>query len=149
MKLDKIDKKILFELDKNCRISNTQLAKIVKRSRETITYRINKLEESGIIRNFITSINPHKLGFQLFKVFLQLENIPERREKFNQFLLNHKNLYWMGLCDGVWDIIFLMFTKDAQEFYKLKNEIFSEFKDIIIKKETGTLVDVFQYPKKF
>ena len=35
-KLDKINKRILYELDKNCRISDNQLAKIVKRSREAV-----------------------------------------------------------------------------------------------------------------
>lgn len=149
IKIDKIDRRILFELDKNCRITNSQLGKIVKRSRETVAYRINGFVKDGIIEQFITSINPHKLGFQLFKVYLQLENIPEERERLYNFLLNHKNLYWMGLCDGAWDLIFLMFTRDAKEFYDLKNSIFSDFKKLIVKKETGTLVDVYQYPKKF
>lgn len=148
-KIDKIDQRILYELDKNARISNSKLAKILRRSRETVTYRISRLVSRGIIERFITSINPHKLGFQLFKIFLQLENIPEERERFYQFLKNHKELYWMGICDGAWDIIFEFFSKDAKDFYDLKNLVFSDFRNLIVKKETGTLVDVYQYPKKF
>ena len=83
VKLDLTDRKILAELDKNCRISNSALAKKVNKSREAVKYRIQQLQKRGIIEKFITSINPNKLGFYMFKVYLKLENIPEEREKFS------------------------------------------------------------------
>lgn len=148
-KLDAIDRKILFELDKNARIPTSKLAKIVRKSREAVKYRIAQLEKKGIIEKYITSINPNKLGYEIYKIYLQLENIPEERERFYNYLKNNDRVYWMGICDGVWDCIFAIYAKDPAEFYEIKNTIVSEFKHLIIKKETGTLVDVHQYPKKF
>ena len=41
--IDNIDKRILFELDKNSRIPDVQLAKRVGKSKEAVRYRIKKL----------------------------------------------------------------------------------------------------------
>src|SRR3989338_4407749 len=95
--LDLTDKKILAELDKNCRTPNSIIAKKVHKSREAVKYRIAQLEKQGVIQQFITSINPNKLGFAMFKVYLKLENIPAERKKFFQELKMNKDVYWMGI----------------------------------------------------
>lgn len=149
IKLDKTDKKIIAELDKNCRISNTQLAKIVGKSRESVKYRINQLQKKGIIQRFVTSINPNKLGYYMFKVYLQLENIPEERERFFEMLKNNKDIYWFGISDGVFDCVFAILSKSIVGYFHQIHNIFSEFKDLIVRKVLGTMVDTHQYNKKF
>jgi len=47
--LDLKDRKILYELDLNCRQSNTQIGKKVGLSRKVVEYRIKKMEEEGVI----------------------------------------------------------------------------------------------------
>ena len=41
--LDLLDKKILYKLDLNARISVTKLAKELKKGKETINFRLNRL----------------------------------------------------------------------------------------------------------
>lgn len=147
--IDKIDKKLLFELDKNCRISDTQLAKKIGRSREATKYRIQQLIKKGIIEKFITSINHAKLGITYYKIFLQLENIPEEKEKLFYYITNHKKIPWHGICSGVWDYIIGVSAKSSMEFDDIKNEIFSKFKHLIIKKEIGVMIETKQYTKKY
>jgi len=149
LNLDKIDRKILFELDKNCRISDTQMAKRVGRSREAVKYRIKQLQEKGVIEKFITSINHAKLGITYYKIFLQLENIPEEREKFFKYISEHKSVPWYGICSGVWDFIIGISASSSLEFNDIKNDIFSKFKHLIIKKEIGIMVETKQYNKKY
>jgi len=149
IKLDLTDKKILAELDKNCRIPNSKLAKIVNKSRETVKYRIQQLEKNGIIQKYITSINPNKLGYYMFKVYLQLENIPRERERFYEFLKNQKIIYWMGVSDGAFDCVFAILSKSITVYYDQINNILSQFKGLIVKKVLGTMVDTRQYNKKF
>ena len=148
-KLDKIDQRILFELDKNCRISDNRIAKIVGRSRESVGYRIKRLQEKGILQGFITSINPSKYGYMFFKLYFQLANIPKERERFFEYMKKLPGLYWLGVNDGVWDTHATLYAKDVKEFYDIKNRIYSEFKDLIIKRDTGVLVNVRQYKKKY
>ena len=55
-KIDLKDRKILYELDLNCRQSNTQIGKKVGLKRDVVSYRINRLQEEGVIKNFWTAL---------------------------------------------------------------------------------------------
>lgn len=149
LKLDLTDRKILAELDKNCRISNTALSKKVNKSREAVKYRIQQLQKRGIIEKFITSINPNKLGYYMFKVYLKLENIPEEREKFFEELKNSSDIYWMGISDGAFDLVFAILSKSIPEYFTKINCLLSKWQHLIVSKILGTMVDTRQYNKKF
>ena len=149
IKLDLVDRKILTELDRNCRISDSQLAKKVNKSRETVRYRILKLQEKGIIIGFITSINPNKLGFYMFKVYLKLENIPEEREKLFKELKENKEIYWMGISDGAFDLVFAILSKSITSYYENINFLLSKWNHLIVSRVLGTMVDTRQYSKRF
>lgn len=149
IKLDLIDRKILTELDRNCRISNSRLGKKVGRSRESVKYRITRLVNKGVITGFITSINPNKMGYYMFKVYLQLKNIPNERERLFEFLKNERSIYWFGISDGAFDCVFAILSRSIPGYYEQANRIFSEFKGLIVKKVLGTMVDTRQYNKKF
>lgn len=147
--IDAIDRRILFELDNNCRISDNQIAKLVNRTRESVRYRIKQLQEKGILQAFLTSINPSKYGYMFFKLYFQLANIPARREEFFRYMKKLPGLYWIGINDGAWDTHATLYAKDVKHFYRIKNQIYSDFKDLIIRRETGVLVNVRQYKKKY
>ena len=149
IKLDKVDRKILSELDKNCRIHSTILAKKVRKSRQAVDYRINQLVKKGIILGFQAAINPHKIGWKLYKLYFKLRNIPQEKQKLFDYLRKSGLVYWMGECSGTWDLIFAIFSKGDYEFFELKNEIISRFNKIIIEEAGGILVDVKQYPKMY
>jgi Lrp/AsnC family leucine-responsive transcriptional regulator len=149
VKLDKIDRKLLLELDRNCRITDTQLAKKIGRSREATKYRIQQLIKKDVLKKFTTSINHAKFGITYYKIFLQLENIPDEKEKLFKFIKNHKKVPWYGICSGIWDYIIGISAKSPMEFDEIKNEIFSKFKHLIIKKEIGVMVETKQYLKKY
>ena len=149
IKLDLTDRKILAELDKNCRMPNSVLAKKVNKSREAVKYRIKQLQNKGIITGFITSINPNKLGYYMFKVYLKLENIPEEREKFFEELKQNKDIYWMGISDGAFDCVCAILSKSIPEYYQKINFLLSKWQHLIVSKILGTMVDTRQYNKKF
>ena len=148
-KIDKINKKILFELDKNSRISERKLAKVVGRSKESVRYRISKLLEKGIIKRFTTWIDPTKVGHQSAKIYVTLANIPQRKKEFIKFVRNDKRLFWFAIAEGAWNAGMTFFVKDNEEFFNLKNEIFTKFKDLIIDSYTASLVSVHYYGKTY
>jgi Lrp/AsnC family transcriptional regulator, leucine-responsive regulatory protein len=149
IKVDKTDRKILFELDKNCRMSTSSLAKIVKKSRQAVDYRINQMINKGIITSFNTAFNPHKMGYKVYKVYLKIRNVPEEKQKLLEHIKSTKSVYWMGECSGTWDLIFGLFLKNDYEFYRVKNEILSKFQKIIVDEYGDTLLDVKQYSKMY
>ena len=148
-KLDNIDKRILFELDKNARIADTQIAKLIRKSKESVRYRIKKLEEEGIITGYSTWIDPSNLGFMSAKIYLTLANKPKQKEELINYVKNDKRLLWLGVAEGAWNMGLTFFVKSNEEFYDLKNELFAKFKDIILESKTANLVEVLYTDKKF
>ena len=63
--MDNIDKKILIELQKAGRESASNIAEKINVSVPTITERIRKLEESGVIVGFQAVIDSSKIGFDV------------------------------------------------------------------------------------
>ena len=64
-KLDRIDLKILYELQKNGRITNVDLARKVGISAPACLRRARALEEAGIIKGFAALLNDKALGFEV------------------------------------------------------------------------------------
>ena len=64
--MDDRDKKILKCLDRDARISLTDISKELKIPVTTIKFRIEKMIDDGIIEQFTTLFNPDVLGYQVF-----------------------------------------------------------------------------------
>lgn len=60
--LDRIDRRILFELQRDARLSNQELAKRVSLSSSPCWRRVRQLEEDGIIRDYVALLDPKRLG---------------------------------------------------------------------------------------
>ena len=65
MKIDDIDKKILNYLQQDARIAASHIADELNISIPTVTDRIKKLIESGVIKGFHASIDPKMLGLDV------------------------------------------------------------------------------------
>lgn len=63
VKLDKIDLKILRDLQENGRITNVELSKRAGISPPPCLRRVRALEDTGCIRGYHANINPEALGF--------------------------------------------------------------------------------------
>ncbi len=86
MKLDRIDRRILEQIQRNGRISNLELADAVGLSPTPCSRRVKRLEESGIIDRHVTLLNQSQLGLKL-TAFITIEmdrHTPERFENFEE-----------------------------------------------------------------
>jgi DNA-binding Lrp family transcriptional regulator len=63
--LDRIDRAILRELQKNARISNKELAAHVGLAPSSCLTRVRKLESDGVIASYQTELEPKALGLGL------------------------------------------------------------------------------------
>jgi DNA-binding Lrp family transcriptional regulator len=149
IKLDKIDKRILFELDKNARIPDTQLAKLVLRSKESVRYRIKKLQEQKVIQGFTTWIDPLRIGYKVVKLYLNIANIPSKKKEFMNYVKKDKRLFWLGTAEGAWNIGLTYFVKSNKEFFELKKDLSTKFNDLILEIKTATPVEVYTCDRTF
>ena len=147
--LNQLDRKILYELDKNSRELSSKIAKKLNTSRQTIEYRIKNLSKRGIIESFNTAINTYKIGYKLYKFYLKLRNIPDEKEKFIEYIKKSGKIYWFGTGSGKYDLILAVYAKDDTTFLNTRNELISNFKSIIIDYDMDILVYTKQYAKMY
>ena len=72
IKLDRIDRKILRDLQSNGRMSNVNLAKNAGISAPPCLRRVRSLEEAGYIKGYFAKIDHHRLGYGI-TVFVQVK----------------------------------------------------------------------------
>lgn len=148
--LDLKDRKLLYELDKNSRTSYSELAKKVRLSKEVAFHRINRLIKNGIILRFQTIVSTHRLGYQSYKLYFKLQNLTsEIRSKIEAFFLANDYVYWVGNCQGRWDLIIAVWAKNIQDFGKFEDEILCRFSDHIQEKEVSISRKSIQLNRKW
>src|SRR4030042_4038990 len=92
--IDLKDRKILYELDLNCRQSNTQIGKKVGLKKDVVSYRIKRMQDEGIIRNFLTAINTFKLGYQVYRIYINFQYVNSQiKERIIQHFIDYKNAW--------------------------------------------------------
>ena len=84
MTLDRYDRRILEELQREGRISNQELADRIGLSPSPCLRRVRALEESGIIRGYCALLDAKALGLQLTAIIsISMDkHTPERFERF-------------------------------------------------------------------
>ena len=88
MKIDNINKKIIFLLQKDARMTYKEIATELQRSETTIRDRIKAMEKVGIIQGYTALINKTDLGLNFFAIILgnpnsssELDNITNKIKK--------------------------------------------------------------------
>ncbi|TMV76689.1 Lrp/AsnC family transcriptional regulator [Thioclava sp. BHET1] len=83
-KLDRIDLKILAELQRNGRITNVELADLVSLSPSPCLMRVKKLQQSGYVTGYTAQIDVAKLG-ETLTVFTEFTLKNHRQIDFARF----------------------------------------------------------------
>ncbi|MDF2858935.1 MAG: transcriptional regulator, AsnC family [Neobacillus sp.] len=68
--MDLIDKKILYLLQSNARMSNANIAREIKLAPSVTLSRVRKLEEQGILTGYEARLNHHALGLDMLAFVL-------------------------------------------------------------------------------
>ncbi len=143
-----LDKKILYELEQNCRRSLNRISKKVRASKQRVHYRIERLVKEGVITQFIAILNVSKLGLLNYEVWIQLEQITDKRKKeFLDYLINHKNTRWVASCGGKVDIAVAITAENIVQFDKIFKKIIETSAGIVKNYFVNTTVEYFTYPR--
>ncbi|MCK0471039.1 Lrp/AsnC family transcriptional regulator [Halalkalibacter sp. APA_J-10(15)] len=65
MKIDEIDRQIIDELNRNSRLSMSELGRRVHLSSPSVTERVRQMESFGIIKNYTLELDYHQLGLPI------------------------------------------------------------------------------------
>ncbi|MEK6959643.1 MAG: Lrp/AsnC family transcriptional regulator [Nanoarchaeota archaeon] len=150
MTLDLLDRRLLYELDLNARQPLSVLTKKIHVSRNVLIYRLNRLRESGIIKNSFAEINSIALGYKTFRIFIKIGNCsPDERKRLDAFLMSQRNLTWFSRVLGEWDIDVLFTSKDIEEFETFRNSLFLSFNSMIKDSHISLLSRIYCYHRDY
>lgn len=102
IKLDRIDRRILEELQQNDRISNLELAERVGLSPSPCSRRVKHLEDEGIITAHVALLAPSKLDLKM-TAYVQISmdrHTPERFENFESKVQQYPEVVECCLITG-------------------------------------------------
>ncbi len=122
IRIDNIDKKIIYLLGVNARLSNSSIAKTLRVSREVVTYRIKRLMEAGFLHGFFTHIDVTRTGKELYMIYIKMFKAPSRN-LINKLTLI-KEITRVKLCAGNYDLQLIFTCDNAYSFDKVLNNLF-------------------------
>jgi len=148
--LDLKDRKILYQLDLNCRQSNTQIGKKVGLSKQVVDYRIKRMQEEGTIKNFWTAINTFKLGYNVFRIYINFQYVSsEIKKEIIQHFVGYKNVWAVISLKAEVDFDVVIWVKDVYEFYQFWKETLDKYEDYFSKYTISIYVESFNYKKSY
>jgi|TARA_Y100000310_G_C20700281_1_gene829061 DNA-binding Lrp family transcriptional regulator len=138
-KLDKTDRKILSLLGENSRISYVDISKETNLSADAIIYRMNKFQKSGLIKEYITTINVNKRDLHWYEMLFLMKLFSKKQEeKLIRLIKENENIIGIKKTIGEWNVLFTILSRSPRKFHETARTIRSIFKDNI--KDYDTLL---------
>lgn len=121
--MDDIDKKILKNLQKNARMTISDLSSEISLSMPAISERLKKLEASGVIKQYTVILDPAMLNKHLMALmFVRFEN-PSHSDNFANFIKNETEIKECFYITGDFDYSLKIVTENTHTLELLLTRI--------------------------
>jgi len=94
-----------------------EMAKATRLGKSAVSQRITRLEKEGFIQGYYAVIDSSRLGYLSLRVYLKFyKSSPRKETEIINFLLNNKQIWWLGEIQGDWNLGFVVWVKDLYAF---------------------------------
>ncbi|MFH0974134.1 MAG: Lrp/AsnC family transcriptional regulator [Candidatus Micrarchaeota archaeon] len=114
VEVDELDLKILDLISANARLSAVEIASKTGVDPQTVSSRIRKLQDTGVIQGYRASIDVDKLGFEFYKVDFALASTVDR-EKIREYCHLNSNIYQVNETIGGADLEVELHVRSLKE----------------------------------
>ena len=147
---DLIDKRILYELDLDSRISASQLARKIRKSKETVNFRITRLLKMGYLKGFYSVLNTSKMGWYYYKFYLKFKNsTPAKEQEILKYLSRQKHIAYLASVEGNYDCLALVMIRGPEEMLSVVDAFMREYGAYIQEKEIVTVLSAHRFNQRF
>ena len=132
MEIDSLDLKILRELQRNAKISNTRLAKQINLSPSPCLARVKRLESQGILKRYVALLDPALAGLTL-NVFIFITLKTQTRSQLIDFesrINQHAQVMECYLMTGIEDYLIRVVMPDVASLERFIIDDLSQMPEI-------------------
>ena len=149
-KLDLLDRRIMHELDLNARASASQLARRLRRSKETINFRLNRLLRDGYLKGFYTVFNTSKLGWFYVKAYLKFKDTtPHKEKEIFEHLCGMERVAYLASLEGRYDCLLLFMVKSMAQADSSLSQFMKKYGEFVQEKDICILLSTHRLNQKF
>ena len=123
MALDTIDVRILEVLQENARVSISELSNQVNLSLSAVSERLKKLENSNIIEQYTTVLNPAAMEKELSAIMMISMEDPSDTVEFRRLVQELDEILECHYITGTYDYVLKITTKNMATLELLMNKI--------------------------
>jgi len=146
-KLDNKDKQILNMLQQTYRISYSTLSEKLGMAKSTIHNRVQKMVESGIIRNFDTVVCPLKVGYEAVAI-IGLSVDPNFLDIVSVKLAIFDEIQLVATSTGDHDIIIQIYAKDEKQLWRFIKEKIKTIEGVKSHLNVSSFIDIIKMVHK-
>lgn len=144
--LDSKDHKILYHLFLNSRESLSSIGKKVGLPKTVVKYRIDRLVNENIIKNFTTMIDVFKLGYTVYRLnFVFQYASPEKEKEMINYFENYKHIWSAASSKGRFDFTTTILVKNPADFYLFYEDTLKRFRYYLKEIDFSQLYEKFGY----
>ena len=150
IKLDVKDKKLLYELDINSRKSNSEIGKKIRLNKNTVSYKIKRLENEKVILSYYTVIDNARLGYYSFRCYAKFFNTnKEQEQRLLDWLIKNPRVGVVSRIETIYDFGFMIWVKDSYEFEKFWYELKSNFREFFWNERVDVFTSAYNFRRKY
>ena len=135
--LDALDKKILGLLSRQARMKLVDVATALACDYKTVSYRLKRLQDAGLIIGYKLKLNRFNLGYDYYKVLIQLgSHTLAQLQTLKATLRSDKRVLFITDGLGWADLEFEMFCGNQDEYRRFQTGLKKQFSPILKGYET-------------
>ena len=146
MQLDDTDRRILRVLQKSARISNADLAERVSLSQSACYRRVQRLEDAGVIKDYVALLNPRALA-RPATVFVEIKlaaQADEVLDAFERAVARVPDVLECHLMAGTADYILKVVAEDTDDFARIHRQYLARLPGVAQMQSSFALRTVFK-----
>lgn len=151
MNISKLDKKILFELDKDGRANFSDIARTLNTTPQVIKYHYEQLVDNKVISKFWAFVDYDRVGYSFFwGYWFNLSGMTkEMEESMYDDLRDNMFVPIVMRCDGYADLFLAIIAKDVFHHNKILQDIFEKYGKYITTSDIVVGLGFIKFPRTY
>lgn len=125
VKLEELDRQLIRALQKNARLTQEELGRLVHRSTSVVSRRLAYLDKAGFLTGAHAVVDPKKVGLgNTFYIMVRLEKHRiEHIDSFADYLNGWENVVEWSRIIGSWDYMLKVVVRDLDDYASFYQKI--------------------------